>query len=142
MGIYNPPSTQSLSYQYPGGIYRPVQNRLQDRVSFLDFGADAMGLEDSTAALTAAGNAAASVGGFVHLLVPPGTYLISASVVNCYGALSICGMDSASIFKGTQANSIMLTIQLFSTASAVKIKGIVWDCVPGLINVSPFVVGA
>ena len=57
-----------------GAINRPINKKLAETVSVLDFGADSTGATDSSAAFQAAVNAAKFV------LVPQGTYLINTTV--------------------------------------------------------------
>ena len=67
-------SAGNMTYQYPGGVQRTVQNRLEDRVSVKDFGAVGDGSTDDTAAIQAAINTCN------HVSFPVGTYLISDSI--------------------------------------------------------------
>jgi hypothetical protein len=64
-----------------GSIQRTVASKLGDSVSVLDFGADPTGTNDSTAAIQAAINYAASnVSGYVsggRVIIPKGQYIVS-----------------------------------------------------------------
>ena len=62
-------------------INRPINQKLAESISILDFGADSTGATDSTTAIQNAINYAASVKG-CNIFVPFGTY-------NCSGTLSI-----------------------------------------------------
>jgi hypothetical protein len=62
-----------------GAVARTVAEKLDDIVSVKDFGAVGDGVVDDTAAIQASLNALATTGG--SILVPPGTYLLSAELV-------------------------------------------------------------
>ena len=77
-------SAGNITYQYPGGVERTVQDRLEDRVSVKDFGAVGDGSTDDTAAIKAAINSLKTTdyktsGGTVYF--PNGTYIISSTIV-------------------------------------------------------------
>ena len=138
MGISNPASLANLRYQYPGGILRPAQQRLQDRVSLLDFGADPLGVADSTPAMVAAATAAAAVNGFVFLWVPPGIFNITDAAIPLYGELVIYGSGKSSVLFGTLANSVILDITVLSSPVGFKVYGLMFDATPGLVGVVPW----
>ena len=139
MGIYNPPSLASLNYQYPGGILRPAQQRFQDRVSLLDFGADPTGVEDSTPAMVKAATAAAAIKGFVFLWVPPGIFNITSAAIPLYGELVIVGSGESSVLLGTLANSAILDITLQRNGvNGLLIDGLLFDAIVGLAGIIPW----
>ncbi len=139
MGIYNPPSLGSLNYQYPGGILRPAQQRLQDRVSLLDFGADPKGVEDSTPAMVKAATAAAAINGFVFLWVPAGIYNITSAAIPLYQELVIVGSGESSVLLGTLANSAILDITLKRNGvNGLLIDGLMFDAIVGLAGIIPW----
>lgn len=70
-----PGSSVSFLQSGTGAVARDVQGRLLESFSVLDFGADQSGGSDSTAAFTAAANAAVAAG--ARLEVPPGTYVVN-----------------------------------------------------------------
>ena len=63
-----------VSYQYPGGVSRSVENRLEDYVSVKDFGAVGNGSTDDTTAF----QAAIDTGKKIH--IPAGTYLLTGTI--------------------------------------------------------------
>ncbi|HZU63740.1 MAG TPA: glycosyl hydrolase family 28-related protein [Novosphingobium sp.] len=91
-----------------GAVARTVQAKLAENVSVKDFGAKGDGSTDDTAAIQAAITAVGAAGGG-RLLVPPGTYKISAQItaaanVNLYANYSArntpATMQAASGFTG------------------------------------------
>ena len=64
-----------ISYQYPGGVSRSVESRLQDRVSVKDFGAKGDGSTDDRVALQAAIDSTMASGKILYF--PAGTYMTS-----------------------------------------------------------------
>lgn len=81
----NPVSITASAVAYTpagtGAVATDVQSKLRESVSVLDFGADPLGVADSTAAIQAAINYAttrALVGGTVYL--PPGSYKTSSTI--------------------------------------------------------------
>ena len=67
-------SAGNMTYQYPGGIERTVQNRLEDRVSVKDFGAVGDGNNDDTQAFKDA------IATFKNVFIPTGRYRITSSL--------------------------------------------------------------
>ncbi len=65
---------------FSGAVPRPLHSKLADTPSVRDFGAVGDGAADDTAALQKAVNAVAAAGGG-SLLVPPGTYRLTAEIV-------------------------------------------------------------
>jgi lysophospholipase L1-like esterase len=59
-----------------GAVLRLVQDKLRERVSVKDFGADSTGVANSSTAFSNAGNAASTV------IVPDGTYLLNSDVTS------------------------------------------------------------
>ena len=142
MPLSAPSKLASLNYQYPGGTLRPVQQRLQDRVSIMDFGVNGGGIVDTTAALSAAFNAAAAAGGPVRLWAPPGIYILSSIIVNIAGDLDFLGAGENCIFRGNTAGVTLFTFQFvagFSTGG-LRLRGCQFDANVGLANVTPFIV--
>jgi hypothetical protein len=77
-----------------GAVGRTVHQKLQEFVSVLDFGADPLGLTDSTAAVQAATDAVhANGGGTIYF--PTGTYLVT--MVNAYAGIIYQGSGGAVI---------------------------------------------
>jgi hypothetical protein len=65
-----------------GSVSRTVQNKLQESISVLDFGADPTGTVDSSLAIQTALNLAdTSTGGGVKIYIPRGTYLIGTTLL-------------------------------------------------------------
>lgn len=62
-----------------GGVYRNVQGKLRETVSVKDFGAKGDGVTDDTAAINAAVDSLASIGGG-RLHFPAGIYMVSLAV--------------------------------------------------------------
>ena len=67
-----------VSYQYPNGLSRSVEQRLRDRVSVKDFGAKGDGTTDDYVAIQAAFDSVSASGETLYF--PAGTYLISQTL--------------------------------------------------------------
>lgn len=74
-----------VSYQYPGGVSRSVENRLEDYVSVKDFGALGDGSTDDTTAFQAAIDTGKTV------RVPAGTYKITSTLSFSRQNVSVIG---------------------------------------------------
>lgn len=68
-----------ISYTAPSGVSRMVSERLGERVSVVDYGADPTGVTDSTAAIQLAINTLYANGGG-EVWLPAGTYKTSAAI--------------------------------------------------------------
>lgn len=86
-----------------GAVTRTVQSKLRDTVSVLDFGADPSGVSDSTAAIQAALNYAATLTGCT-VFMPAGTYLISSTLSFAGHSTRLIGAGRG-IIPGTYAIS-------------------------------------
>ena len=99
-----------ISYQYPGGVSRSVQNRLEDRVSPLDFGAIGNGVADDRVALMAALDSGKVVDGGGY------TYAVNGSVK----PTSITGLINCRIKQiGDTSNNDVRTIDLQGHSSYI-----------------------
>lgn len=89
------PELGGLDYTYPGGVTRPLQSRLEDRVSVKDFGAVGDGVTDDTAAFQLAVNSVDSV------YIPEGTYIINSGGVTLNSNNKLFGVGAGSILQST-----------------------------------------
>lgn len=105
-----------------GATTRTVKAKLQESVSVLDFGADPTGVSDSTAAIQAAINVAASIGGAVFF--PSGIYLISSSLTNSANGVSLIGVNGTAIWNGVttvyQAGSVIIKKSTMTTDAIIN----------------------
>jgi len=76
-----------------GAVATTVQAKLRESVSVLDFGAVGDGVTDDTAAIQAALNS-----GVPYVLLPPGTYLVTATLTIASANITLAGQSG-----GTQA---------------------------------------
>jgi hypothetical protein len=90
-----------------GAVVRTAQSKMRDVVSVLDFGADPTGVSTSFAALQAANDYLAGVGGG-QIQIPDGTFLFSTAVT-LDSNVSIVGNGSTSILKGGVSSFITAT---------------------------------
>jgi parallel beta-helix repeat protein len=99
-----------------GAINRPINLKLAESISVLDFGADPTGLTDSRAAINAATLSLSTSGGALHF--PSGIYLITDAVtlysnIVCYGdgASSIvrCATTGKSFFAAANKSNITIS---------------------------------
>jgi hypothetical protein len=104
-----------------GSVSRTVQNKLQENISVLDFGADPTGTTNSTAAILAA-NAACTNG--ARLYFPRGTYLWSG-VINITTQGSWYGDGNLSVLQAINSTSTISIVGEFSqfTISDIYIFG-------------------
>lgn len=101
-----------------GSVTRTVASKLNDTVSVLDFGADPTGVADST---TAFSNAYAVVAGSIGgtLLVPKGTYLVSAISYPVSGDFTWINKGYASginIAAAARNAAQLITVQTLNTS--------------------------
>jgi hypothetical protein len=81
-----------------GSINRPINLKLEESISILDFGADPTGTNDSTTAIQNAFNAGASS----SVLVPPGTYKITTTITIPTGTtITFSGFNSLFKYYGS-----------------------------------------
>ena len=112
-----------------GSVNRPINKKLGESVSVLDFGADATGVADSAAAFNAA-IMAVGYGGSVF--VPTGTYTLNSKVTipvfsNAQSGITIYGEHTGSIIRGgatvtslfevTGANTTIFGLDFANTGS-------------------------
>lgn len=120
-----------------GAVGRTVQAKLSEQRSVTDFGAVGTGIVDDFAAFTSGIAAVAAAGGGT-LLIPPGTYLTSQTVVLLSGVSLRGASATASVIKNTAAagacisatnlsNSVLedfgITHSTSSTAQGVLLTG-------------------
>ena len=103
-----------------GAINRPINNKLSETISVLDFGADPTGTNDSSTALQNALNSI-SIGG--ALFFPPGTYKyatqLSVTVSAAASGIYIYGEDATLNYTGaTTSGYDAFTIQTANNANA------------------------
>ncbi len=89
-GVINTGNATAITYtaSFPGAVQQTVQTKLEQYVSVKDFGAVGDGVTDDTAAIQAALNS-----GQTNIVLPDGTYLVTASLavpanvfLSAYGA--------------------------------------------------------
>jgi hypothetical protein len=103
---------------FTGAVNLPINQKLQQTINILDFGADPTGVSDSTASIQNAINAA-GVNGTV--ILPKGTFLVSATL-NALSSQQIIGSGvNSTILRryGDYGNTLY-----FANAGAALIKGI------------------
>ena len=103
---------------YTGAVNRPINKKLEESLSILDFGADPTGVADSTAAIQAAVTAA-GVGGTIYC--PEGTYLLSDTIDCLVNQCLIGDGPNQTIFRRFTDYGNTL---YFAQAGACQIKGI------------------
>ena len=105
-------SSASMTYNQglTGAVDRSVENRLQDAVSFLDWGAKFDGSTEDRAAINAAVTDVSAAGGGI-IICPPGTAMMGKDGVNNYSILmpsnvTIIGAgEGVTVFKASVADS-------------------------------------
>lgn len=100
-----------------GAVGRTVNDKFQEIVSVLDFGADPTGVSDSSAAIQAAINALKPINGLFPekggtVYFPPGTYLVNTAI-NTYSAIVLQGSGASTIMQAGAS----LTGAIFQPAS-------------------------
>ena len=105
-------------YEYPSSsINRPINEKLKERISVLDFGADPTGATDSTDAIALALSTCLNIGvqgGGLELYFPKGTYLchiaINGQNQNDSGqdSLSLCGYGATLIGRASDTSIIQV----------------------------------
>lgn len=106
-------------------LSRTVQNKLQETLSVVDFGADPTGVADSTVAIAAA-EAAAYAAGAV-LLFPVGVYLQNGpKTFRC--SISGYGATIKNTIGSEQSNNEMSAVIRVTGVSDLYIQGITVDC--------------
>jgi len=145
-------ATSNLNYLQggTGSVARSVPSKLQDVVSAKDFGAVGNGVADDTAAIQAALNYVATIGGEVYL--PNGTYNISSSLTMDTGVytrgISLRGAGRNTIINVTAAgvdaikfsttqflqNSWIRDLQITNTSSGGHLINIVYGCTTCFID--------
>lgn len=95
---------QDLSYTYPTGQERTIQNRLEDYVSVKDFGAKGDGITDDTVAIMSALSAS---GQTKSIYFPSGTYILRKHV-RIEGGMTIFGdgMHSVILYQPVDQEDI------------------------------------
>lgn len=150
----NSKTTATTNLQYlqgaTGSVARSLTAKFQDVVSAKDFGAVGNGIADDTAAIQAALNYVATVGGEVYL--PNGTYNISSSLTMDTGVytrgISLRGAGRNTIINVTAAgvdaikfsttqflqNSWIRDLQVTNTSSGGHLINIVYGCTTCFID--------
>jgi len=108
------PAGDSFLQSGLGAVARSRTSKLGEWVSVKDFGAVGNGVADDTAAIQAAINYVASLGGGV-VYFPSGTYLVSAAVTITSNGLALvgCGLTVvgfASIIKNINATAMAFNV--------------------------------
>jgi hypothetical protein len=126
-------SVNDKTFKAPGkdAVPRSSQEKLQETISVLDFGADDTGTADSTTAIQNAMNAASAYGAAhgsqsVNLIFPPGKYKCGAltwpNYVNLVGQWPIAG--TTLLFAGKD-NTVWITRT--AQSSVFRVTGIFFD---------------
>ncbi|RQX81806.1 hypothetical protein DF034_17475 [Burkholderia anthina] len=123
-------ATANIQFQQSGtgAVSRSVQSKLADHVNVLDFGADATGASDSTTAINNALTA------FTQVLLPPGTFKVSGSLVLTKNGHSLIGSGvgvttitnsstSASTITANASLTNLLVTGFTLTRSATAVSG-------------------
>jgi len=113
-----------------GALARTVQDKLRERISVLDFGADPTGVADSSAAI----NLAITYLGYGgELFFPEGTY-------KCNSAISVppvSGSQSGMIFTGTGPSSQIIPGASMTSLFNVTGKDVIFNKM-GIVNASSY----
>ena len=85
-----------------GAINRPINEKLSDAISVLDFGADSTGANDSSTAFQNAINSLATLGG--EILIPSGTWNLN-TVLDWDNKSIYWNISPGATFTGTASGS-------------------------------------
>ena len=113
-----PVARQSYTQGGTGSVARTVTNKLQESVSVKDFGAVGDGVTNDTTAIQAAITAVNAAGGGV-LLVPPGTYIVSALLMKINVRIVGQGQESC-IFKSSHTGYGLKMISATNGSTSVQ----------------------
>lgn len=110
-----------------GAVNRPINEKLTETISVLDFGADPTGVADATSAIQAAINAVQ--GTETALYIPSGTYLVNNGLT-ATGSISLYGDGKNATFLTW--TSLTLNVLSITTDNSINIEGITFQA-PGSI---------
>lgn len=122
-----------LHYTAPGGVARSITSKLGETISVLDYGAVGDGVANDTAAIQAAMDAGAALGG-ARIVFPPGDYKITTSLNIGNGTGAAVSSKAGVVLAGNGAPAITGFFTGYPINSAVRI---VWAGVAApMVNVN------
>lgn len=103
-----------------GAVNRPINQKLAESLSVLDFGADSTGATDSTTAIQNAVNAALALGG-ATVYFPNGTYILNSNIE--LGMASYNGTEGAVNIIGESTTRTIIKPGVTGTTALFSITG-------------------